>query len=98
MNNPTTASPSQDPRRQNTFSADQWRASTESPSVLDDYLTKHEAAQDLRVAERTLVRWHSLGTAPRHLRLGGRTYYRRRSITAFLEELEDKGAASQTDL
>ena len=44
--------------------------------LLADFLTKYEAAAELKVCERTLDRWQRLGEGPPITRLGRRVLYR----------------------
>jgi excisionase family DNA binding protein len=45
-----------------------------------------EAANYLRVANRTLSRWRSLGVGPAYIRVGGKIFYQRRDLDAWLEK------------
>jgi len=88
MTTSNTASPNQKSRKESNFSPDEWRSKIDPPPVLADYLPKRQTARELNVSERTLDRWHSLGTGPKRLRVGGKTYYGRHAIAQWLEAQE----------
>lgn len=45
-----------------------------------------EAAIYLRVGDRTLIRWRSLGVGPAYIRVGGKIFYQKRDLDAWLEK------------
>lgn len=57
-------------------------------SVLSDWLTRAALAAELGLAVDTLAKWATAGTGPGFIRVGARTYYRRASVRAWLEDLE----------
>ena len=59
-------------------------------NLLADFLTQEEAADELKVCERTLDRWRKLGEGPPITRLGRRILYRRTSLQAWLHARESK--------
>jgi hypothetical protein len=60
-------------------------------NLLADFLTKEEAAAELKVCERTLDRWRRLGEGPPITKLGRRILYRRSSSQAWLRARERQG-------
>jgi hypothetical protein len=66
-------------------------SSTES--LLADFLTADDAAAELKICERTLNRWRSLGEGPPVTKIGRRVYYRRRTLRAWLCAREQRGSA-----
>ena len=55
-------------------------------SVADlDLMTSSEAADMLRLTERTLIRWRADHAGPPYLRIGGRVYYRRCRLLEWIE-------------
>jgi hypothetical protein len=57
-------------------------------NILAEFLTQAEAAAELKVCERTLDRWRTLGEGPPITRLGRRILYRRSSLQAWLRGRE----------
>ncbi len=49
--------------------------SATTPGVLDGYLSRSEAAHELRVGVRTLDRWRANRRGPPFVRVGRRRYY-----------------------
>ena len=47
----------------------------DTPGILDGYLTRREAARELRLGVRTLDRWRSQNAGPPFVRVGHRVYY-----------------------
>jgi len=64
---------------------------TEAPDTAS-LLTNDEAAALLRLAPRTLENWRGKRQGPRPTRLGGRSYYRREAIEAWLAAEEARNA------
>ncbi len=62
---------------------------TNGESVLAEYMTRDELAEDLSRCARTLDRWHSLRTGPPRTILGKRVLYRRASVAAWLRSQEE---------
>ncbi len=48
-------------------------------------LNTNEAAEVLRLAPRTLVKWRCMGRGPRYLKVGARVVYRPADLDAFAE-------------
>lgn len=57
-------------------------------SLLQDYLTRDELAQELKVAARTVARWQDLPDGLPYTEMGGRVLYRRQSVLSWLESRE----------
>ena len=59
-----------------------------------DWLTRREAAEEIRCPVSTLARWAWLGIGPSYVRAGRRALYRRSDLEAWLEEhrVEPPGA------
>lgn len=60
---------------------------------MPEVLTADEAAAYLQVPVETLRRWRSLGTGPRHAKVGRHVRYRRAALDRWLEEREREAAA-----
>lgn len=58
------------------------RASEPVPSVAD-LLTTQDVAVALGVSTKTLANYRARGTGPRHIRIGGRVYYRHEDYVAY---------------
>ena len=52
--------------------------------ILDDYLTRSQAARELRKCPATLDRWRRLGYGPDFVTVGRDIYYKRTALTAWL--------------
>ena len=52
----------------------------------DGRLTRSHAARYLGVAPQTLANWHTQGRGPKSFRIGGRAFYRRDDIDAYIAE------------
>jgi hypothetical protein len=61
--------------------------------LLSEFLTKKELAAELRRNERTLDRWHALGTGPPRTRIGRKVLYRRTSAKKWLAAQEHQAGA-----
>jgi len=61
--------------------------------AVSDVLTAAQAAAYLQVPEETLRRWRSLGTGPRHAKVGRHVRYRQAALDRWLEEREREAAA-----
>jgi len=59
-------------------------------AILDEYLTRSELARELRVAERTIIRYQNQPDGLPRTTVGGRVLYRRSSVLAWLEANEHK--------
>jgi Helix-turn-helix domain len=60
------------------------RPGNSAGKLLADFLTQGEAAAELRVCERTLDRWRTLGEGPPITKIGRRVYYRRSTLREWL--------------
>lgn len=56
--------------------------------VLDEWMTQAELAQELGVSADTLQRWASQRIGPPRTKVGGRVYYRKESVKAWLRAQE----------
>lgn len=63
-------------------------------SVLDDYLTESETANQLKRCTATLARWRRLREGPAFVRIGRSIYYKRTTIADWLTSRE----AAETNL
>lgn len=61
---------------------------TEAPTLLAGYLTLAELARELRVARKTLDRWHVEGKGPVRAKIGRRVCYTRKSVLRWLAACE----------
>jgi excisionase family DNA binding protein len=59
---------------------------------VSDVLTAAQAAAYLQVPIETLRRWRSLGTGPRHAKVGRHVRYRQEALDRWLEEREREAA------
>ncbi|MER9449337.1 hypothetical protein [Mesorhizobium sp. M0254] len=59
-------------------------------SILDDYLDRAALAAQLRVSQRTLIRWQNEPDGVPFILLGGRVLYRVASVKAWIEGKETK--------
>lgn len=57
-------------------------------SLLDDYLDRPSLAAELRVTERTLIRWQQQPDGLPYVELGGRILYRISSVRDWIESRE----------
>lgn len=56
--------------------------------ILEDFLTRDQLANELRVSSRTLIRWQNQQDGLPYVELGGRIFYRRSSVIAWIEARE----------
>ncbi|MBF0680828.1 MAG: helix-turn-helix domain-containing protein [Devosia sp.] len=59
-------------------------------ALLDDYLTRSELARELKVTERTIIRYQNQPNGLPRTKMGGRTLYRRDSVLAWLQVNEQR--------
>lgn len=59
-------------------------------NVLENYLSLAEAASQLEVSKRTLVRWGQMRKGPPATRIGRKNFYRVEAIREWLEGKEGK--------
>ena len=57
-----------------------------------EILTAAQASEYLQIPQETLRRWRSLGTGPRHAKVGRHVRYRRAALDRWLEEREQEAA------
>ncbi len=65
----------------------------EKKPLLDDYMRPDELVAQFGICSRTLVRWHALGIAPPKTTIGRKVYYKRSSVTEWLDARERRTAA-----
>lgn len=71
--------------------------STQDTRLLDEYLTKDEAADELDINVRTLNRWWAERRGPPRTKIGARVYYRRSAVRDWLaaqETMPTRGGAA----
>lgn len=56
-------------------------------ALLEGLATTAQLAEEIKVTERTLKRWKAIGYGPRPIKFGGRVYYRRADVKAFIDSL-----------
>jgi hypothetical protein len=59
-------------------------------AILEEYLTRSELARELRVAERTIIRYQNQPDGLPRTTVGGRVLYRRSSVLAWLQSNESQ--------
>ncbi len=64
-------------------------------SVLAEYMTRDELAEDLNRCARTLDRWHSLRIGPPRTMIGKRVLYRRQAVAEWLRAQEETSPSSR---
>jgi excisionase family DNA binding protein len=57
-------------------------------TILSDYLTRRQLAEQLDITTRTLDRWQSQPDAIPHVQVGGRVLFKIASVRAWLEARE----------
>jgi hypothetical protein len=57
-------------------------------SVLSEYLTAEELAEQLKKSPRTLARWRRLNEGPPITKIGRQIVYRRQAVAGWLAGLE----------
>ena len=62
------------------------------PTILDDYMTTEQLADELDVTPLTIRRWRAQKKGPRVTWIGRRLYYHRSSVAAWLAAQEEKAA------
>jgi hypothetical protein len=65
-------------------------------SLLQDFLTREQAAAELHVTPRTLSRWQAKPDGLPYVEMGGRILYRRQSILAWIESCERRPNARRS--
>lgn len=61
-------------------------------NVLSGHMTQPELAAELRVSVDSLQRWHNQRIGPPRVKVGGRVYYRRAAVRAWLRDREGMNA------
>ena len=62
----------------------------DTPGILDGYLTRREAARELRLGVRTLDRWRSQNAGPPFVRVGHRVYYPADEMRAWVANMVEQ--------
>ena len=57
------------------------------------YLTEPEFCRELFITPRTAKRWNARGIGPARTKIGGRIFYSKRSVLAWLKKHEQRRAA-----
>jgi hypothetical protein len=57
-------------------------------TVLGEYMTEDQLAEEIGRGVRTLARWRQLGEGPPITKIGRQIYYRKTSVAAWLASLE----------
>ena len=57
-------------------------------SVLEEYMTRDQLATELEVVPRTVIRYQNQPDGLPYVEIGGRIYYRRKSVLEWLESRE----------
>ena len=70
-------------------------AALRPPDIIDNLLTRLEAAKMLCVTPRSLDRWHWQREGPTRFKIGRLTYYDRADIVAWLEKLKSDAGCKQ---
>lgn len=63
-------------------------------SLLDDYVTREQLAEELHVTTRTLDKWAWLRKGPSKIKIGSRCYYHRADVLAWLNAERDAQKAT----
>ena len=63
---------------------------TDTPGILDGYLSRREAAGELRVGLRTLDRWRGENAGPPFVRVGHRIYYPAEEMRAWVANMVER--------
>jgi hypothetical protein len=62
--------------------------------ILSDYITREQLAVELEVTTRTLDKWAWLRKGPAKIKIGGRCYYHRADVIAWIEAMREEQAAA----
>jgi len=60
-----------------------------TPTILADYITREQLAEELKVTTRTLDKWAWLRSGPKKIKIGARCYYKRQDVLAWLDAQGD---------
>lgn len=63
-------------------------------TLLDDYVTREQLAEELKVTTRTLDKWAWQKSGPRKIKIGARCYYARQDVLSWMESLRDAQVAA----
>src|ERR1700674_3398220 len=70
--------------------SNQMATATDTPKILDGYLSESQLAGELNKNIRTLKRWHELRVGPARTFIGRAIFYRRDSVLAWLAGKEQR--------
>jgi excisionase family DNA binding protein len=62
--------------------------------LLSEYSSPAELASELRISQRTLDRWVSIGEGPPRVTIGRKVLYRRDAVAAWMRSRERKPVAA----
>ena len=54
-------------------------------TLLSDYITREQLAEELKVTKRTLDKWAFLRSGPKKIKIGSRCYYHRQDVLAWMD-------------
>lgn len=63
-------------------------------TILSDYITREQLAEELKVTTRTLDKWAWMRSGPKKIKIGARCYYKRQDVLAWLEAQGDAQQAA----
>lgn len=61
-----------------------------STQFLEDYMTREQIARELGMAPRSLTRWQSMPDGIPFIKVGGKVFFRKSSVLAWLEARETR--------
>jgi Helix-turn-helix domain len=61
-------------------------------TLLGDYFTPEQLAQELDICQRTLARWHERREGPPRVKIGNKVLYKRSSVISWLSNKEAQPA------
>ena len=68
------------------------KSEVNGPSLLDDYLTPDQLAEELGKSVRTIARWDGLRIGPPRTLIGKKPYYRREGVRQWMLRQEQAQA------
>jgi predicted DNA-binding transcriptional regulator AlpA len=63
-----------------------------SMAILDDYINREDLAKELGITPRTLDKYEERRVGPPKIKIGGRCYYKRSAVLAWIEGGAAQGA------
>lgn len=55
------------------------------PAILDDYVTREQLAEELKITTRTLDKWAWQKFGPKKIKIGARCYYHRHDVLGWMD-------------